>query len=66
MSIHQYRLSFDSLNIQFDPRIKDLILQGENALIVEVVKQLCERDENKDHEMMKMVTLHEKLPPKKA
>lgn len=31
-----------------DPRIKELILQGEQALIVEVVRQLYERDENKD------------------
>lgn len=31
-----------------DPRIKELILQGEQALIVEVVRQLYERDENKE------------------
>lgn len=32
----------------FDTRIKDLILQGESALIVEIVKQLADRDENKN------------------
>jgi hypothetical protein len=42
------RLSFEDLRLQFDNRIKDLILQGETALITEVVKQLYERDDNKN------------------
>jgi hypothetical protein len=33
-----------------DPRIKELILQGEQALIVEVVRQLHERDETKEED----------------
>lgn len=42
------RLCFDDLQLQFDPRIKDLILQGEGALIPEIIKQLYDRDDNKD------------------
>lgn len=42
--IRYLRLSFDDLRMQFDARIKDLILQGEMSLIVEIVKQLCDRD----------------------
>ena len=48
-------LSFDDLRMVFDARIKDLILQGENSLIVEILKQLCEGDENKDEKVMKFV-----------
>ena len=47
--------------MQFDSRIKDLILQGENALIVEILKQLYERDENKNIEEMKNVKIMEKM-----
>ena len=47
--------------MQFDSRIKDLILQGENALIVEILKQLYERDENKNVEEMKNVKIMEKM-----
>lgn len=32
--VNIFRLSFDDLRMQFDTRIKDLILQGETALIV--------------------------------
>lgn len=46
--------------MQFDPRIKNLILQGESALITEIVKQLFDRDENKDEKGMKSVTINEK------
>ena len=49
--------------MQFDQRIKDLILQGETALIVEIVKQLYDRDEHKDPKAMKMVKLHDKAQP---
>lgn len=34
--------------MQFDQRIRDLILQGEFALIGEILKQLYDRDENKN------------------
>lgn len=42
------RLSFDDLRMQFDNRIKELILNGEYALITEIVKQLFEKDDNKN------------------
>lgn len=54
------RLSFDDLDIRFDTRIKDLILQGETALVVEVVKQLYEKDLKKDEAGMKKVLVLEK------
>lgn len=38
------RLSFESIGLKLDPRLKELILQGEQALIVEVLRQLYERD----------------------
>jgi hypothetical protein len=34
------RLAFDAIGLKLDTRIKELILQGEQALIVEVVRQL--------------------------
>ena len=52
--------------MQFDGRIKDLIFQGENALIIEIMKQLSERDENKDTRAMDNVRLSEKVNPGKA
>ena len=61
--MHWDRISFDDLRMQFDQRIKDLILQGETALIVEIIKQLYDRDEHKDEKTMKMVNLHEKVQP---
>ena len=51
--------------MQFDSRIKDLILQGESALIVEILKQLYERDENKNIEDMKNVKILEKMSVEK-
>jgi hypothetical protein len=38
------RLAIDSVGLKLDTRIKELILQGEQALIVEVLRQLHERD----------------------
>ena len=32
--VDYHRLSFDELRMVFDSRIKDLIMQGENSLIV--------------------------------
>lgn len=46
--------------MQFDPRIKDLILQGECALIPEIIKQLYDRDENKDEKRMKALLINQK------
>lgn len=40
-------MALSEVGLSFDARIKELILQGEEALIVEVVKQLYERDDNK-------------------
>lgn len=37
---HLCRLALPDLDLTFDPRIKELILQGEQALIVEFIKQL--------------------------
>lgn len=31
--LQYFRLTFDDLRMQFDARIKDLIIQGEDALI---------------------------------
>lgn len=47
--------------MHFDARIRDLILKGENTLIIEIIKQLCDRDENKDHEEMSEIVIKEKL-----
>lgn len=41
------RLAFDAIGLKLDTRIKELILQGEQALIGEVVRQLYERDEHR-------------------
>ncbi len=57
------RLSFDDLRLQFDPRIKELILQGELALIAEIIRQLYERDENRDEKRMKEVLINRKPLP---
>jgi hypothetical protein len=51
--------------LQFDNRIKDLILQGETALISEVVKQLYERDDNKNEREMKQIIIKRKEVIKK-
>ena len=37
------RIAFEAIGIKMDGRVKDLILGGEQALIVEVVRQLRER-----------------------
>jgi len=57
------RLCFDDLRLQFDPRIKELILQGELALIAEIIRQLYERDENRDEKRMKEVLINRKPLP---
>ncbi len=57
------RLCFDDLRLQFDPRIKELILQGELALITEIIRQLYERDENRDEKSMKEVLINRKPLP---
>ena len=59
------RLSFEDLRLQFDNRIKDLILQGETTLISEVVKQLYERDDNKNEREMKQIIIKRKEVIKK-
>jgi hypothetical protein len=41
------RLAFEAIGLKLDTRIKELILQGETALIVEVLRQLRERDPDK-------------------
>ena len=41
------RLALESVDLKMDTRIKELILKGELALIVELVRQLHERDEQK-------------------
>ena len=46
------RISFEDLRMKFDTRIKDLILQGQIALIVEILKQLYDHDDNKNFEEM--------------
>lgn len=46
--------------MQFDGRIKDLIIQGETALIAEILKQLYDRDELKDQKRMKNITIPQK------
>jgi hypothetical protein len=51
--------------LQFDNRIKDLILQGETTLISEVVKQLYERDDNKNEREMKQIIIKRKEVIKK-
>ena len=63
--INLYRLSFEDLRLQFDNRIKDLILQGETTLISEVVKQLYERDDNKNEREMKQIVIKRKEVIKK-
>lgn len=52
--------------MQFDTRIKDLILQGENALIVEIIKQLCDRDDHKNEKSMKAVVIKDKSSAQKV
>ena len=47
--------------MQFDNRIKELILNGEYALIAEIVKQLYEKDDNKNQAEMKKIILKQKL-----
>ena len=59
------RLSFEDLRLQFDNRIKDLILQGETTLFSEVVKQLYERDDNKNEREMKQIIIKRKEVIKK-
>lgn len=54
------RLCFDDLRMQFDQRIRDLILQGESALIPEILKQLYDRDEHKDEKTMKGIIINQK------
>jgi hypothetical protein len=63
--INLYRLSFEDLRLQFDNRIKDLILQGETTLISEVVKQLYERDDHKNEREMKQIVIKRKEVIKK-
>ena len=46
--------------MQFDHRIKELILQGETSLIVEIIKQLYDRDEKKNHEEMMRIPIMQK------
>jgi hypothetical protein len=46
--------------MQFDQRIRDLILQGESALIPEILKQLYDRDEHKDEKSMKTIIINQK------
>lgn len=46
--------------MRFDARIKDLILQGETALVVEVVKQLYEKDSKKDEAAIKKIVVLER------
>jgi len=55
------RLSFDDLRMQFDNRIKELILNGENSLISEIVKQLYEKDDNKNTGEMKKIVIKQKV-----
>jgi hypothetical protein len=43
-----FRLAIDTVGLKLDNRIKELILQGEQALVVEVIRQLHERDPNKE------------------
>ena len=50
-------LCFEELRMQFDQRIRDLILQGESVYIPEILKQLYDRDENKDEKGMKAVLI---------
>lgn len=40
-------MAFDAIGLKLEARIKELILQGEQALVVEVVRQLFERDEHR-------------------
>lgn len=51
--------------MQFDNRIKELILNGEYALITEIVKQLYEKDDNKNLPEMKKIVLRQKVQEKK-
>lgn len=46
--------------MQFDQRIRDLILQGESALIPEILKQLYDRDEHKDDKTMRAIIINQK------
>lgn len=39
-----FRLAFESVGLKLDVRLKELILQGEQALIVEILRQLYDRD----------------------
>lgn len=41
------RLAFDAIGLKLETRIKELILQGEQALVVEVLRRLYERDEHR-------------------
>jgi hypothetical protein len=52
--------------MQFDTRIRDLILQGESALVAEIIKQLYDRDEHKDEKGMKAVPLVSKAQAAKT
>ena len=47
--------------MQFDNRIKELILNGEYTLITEIVKQLYEKDDNKNTAEMKKIVLKQKV-----
>lgn len=47
--------------MQFDQRIRDLILQGQYALIGEILRQLYERDQNKDEKGMEKILINQKV-----
>ena len=51
--------------MQFDNRIKELILNGEYTLIAEIVKQLYEKDDNKNHAEIKKLVLKQKITDNK-
>ena len=53
-------MCFEELRLQFDNRIRELILQGEHSLIPEILKQLYERDEHRDEKEMRLVQINEK------
>lgn len=56
-------MALDAYGVKVDSRIKDLILQGEHALVVDLIGKLYERDEFKED--VEQITIKRKVIGKK-
>ena len=44
MGYQSWIYRFETIGLKLETRIKDLILQGEQALIIEVLRQMSDKD----------------------